>query len=142
MVVIMQNGAAKADLDAVLARVEGFNLRGSVTVGESQNIIGIVGLRISRSVPSLSVPSKWRWLVRVQDFVEKAPSLRLVASVAVIASTITISVHHHPRHHHQTHQRRHQCQHHHCDCHFPHKFNHHYCHHQLIQHCHHHENHK
>lgn len=46
MVVIMQNGAAKADLDAVLARVEGFKLRGSVTVGESQNIIGIVGTPI------------------------------------------------------------------------------------------------
>jgi hypothetical protein len=41
MVVIMQNGATKADIDAVMARVEGFKLRGSITVGESQNIIGI-----------------------------------------------------------------------------------------------------
>jgi len=46
MVVIMQNGATQADLDAVMARVEGFKLRGSITVGESQNIIGIVGTPI------------------------------------------------------------------------------------------------
>jgi 3-deoxy-7-phosphoheptulonate synthase len=45
MVVIMQNAAPK-DLDAVLARIAEFNLRGSVTVGESQNIVGIVGTPI------------------------------------------------------------------------------------------------
>ena len=38
MVVIMQNGASKADLDAVLARITEHNLKGSVTYGESQNI--------------------------------------------------------------------------------------------------------
>ena len=43
MVVIMQNATPKEDLDAVLARIAEFNLRGSVTVGESQNIVGIVG---------------------------------------------------------------------------------------------------
>lgn len=46
MVVIMQNAAPKEDLDAVLARIAEFNLRGSVTVGESQNIVGIVGTPI------------------------------------------------------------------------------------------------
>lgn len=47
MVVIMQNNATKADLDAVLARVAEHNLRGSVTVGESQNIVGIIGTPIT-----------------------------------------------------------------------------------------------
>lgn len=47
MVVIMQNGASQADLDAVLARVAEHKLRGSVTVGESQNIVGIIGTPIT-----------------------------------------------------------------------------------------------
>ena len=47
MVVIMQNGASKADLDAVLARITDHNLKGSVTYGESQSIVGVVGTPIT-----------------------------------------------------------------------------------------------
>ena len=53
MVVIMQNGATQADIDAVMARVEGFKLRGSITVGESQNIIGIVGTPIPQQLQEM-----------------------------------------------------------------------------------------
>jgi 3-deoxy-7-phosphoheptulonate synthase len=49
----MQNGATKADIDAVMARVEGFKLRGSITVGESQNIIGIVGTPIPQQLQEM-----------------------------------------------------------------------------------------
>lgn len=66
MVVIMQNGASQADLDAVLARVAEHNLRGSVTVGESQNIVGIIGTPITVALQeSLESMSGVREVVRI-----------------------------------------------------------------------------
>lgn len=66
MVVIMQNGASKADLDAVLARVAEHNLRGSVTVGESQNIVGIIGTPITVALQeALESMSGVREVVRI-----------------------------------------------------------------------------
>ena len=66
MVVIMQNNATQADLDAVLARVAEHNLRGSVTVGESQNIVGIIGTPITVALQeSLESMSGVREVVRI-----------------------------------------------------------------------------
>jgi len=66
MVVIMQNNATKADLDAVLARVAEHNLRGSVTVGESQNIVGIIGTPITVALQeSLESMSGVREVIRI-----------------------------------------------------------------------------
>ncbi len=66
MVVIMQNGASKADLDAVLARIGEHNLKGSVTYGESQNIVGIVGTPITVALQeSLESMSGVREVVRI-----------------------------------------------------------------------------
>lgn len=66
MVVIMQNGASQADLDAVLARVAEHNLRGSVTVGESQNIVGIIGTPITVALQeALESMSGVREVVRI-----------------------------------------------------------------------------
>lgn len=66
MVVIMQNNATQADLDAVLARVAEHNLRGSVTVGESQNIVGIIGTPITVTLQeSLESMSGVREVVRI-----------------------------------------------------------------------------
>jgi 3-deoxy-7-phosphoheptulonate synthase len=66
MVVIMQNGASQADLDAVLARVAEHKLRGSVTVGESQNIVGIIGTPITVALQeSLESMSGVREVVRI-----------------------------------------------------------------------------
>jgi len=66
MVVIMQNGASQADLDAVLARVAEHKLRGSVTVGESQNIVGIIGTPITVALQeALESMSGVREVVRI-----------------------------------------------------------------------------
>ncbi|MFZ9857158.1 MAG: 3-deoxy-7-phosphoheptulonate synthase [Roseiflexaceae bacterium] len=66
MVVIMQNSASQADLDAVLARVAAHNLRGSVTVGESQNIVGIIGTPITVALQeALESMSGVREVVRI-----------------------------------------------------------------------------
>lgn len=66
MVVIMQNGASKADLDAVLARITEHNLKGSVTYGESQNIVGVVGTPITIALQeSLESMSGVREVVRI-----------------------------------------------------------------------------
>jgi 3-deoxy-7-phosphoheptulonate synthase len=66
MVVIMQNGASQADLDAVLARVAEHKLRGSVTVGEDQNIVGIIGTPITVALQeSLESMSGVREVVRI-----------------------------------------------------------------------------
>ena len=66
MVVIMQNGASSADLDAVLARITAHNLKGSVTYGESQNIVGIVGTPITVALQeSLESMSGVREVVRI-----------------------------------------------------------------------------
>ena len=66
MVVIMQNSASKADLDAVLARIGEHNLKGSVTYGESQNIVGIVGTPITVALQeSLESMSGVREVVRI-----------------------------------------------------------------------------
>jgi 3-deoxy-7-phosphoheptulonate synthase len=62
----MQNGASQADLDAVLARVAEHKLRGSVTVGESQNIVGIIGTPITVALQeSLESMSGVREVVRI-----------------------------------------------------------------------------
>lgn len=66
MVVIMQNDASQADLDAVLARVAEHKLRGSVTVGEAQNIVGIIGSPITVSLQeALESMSGVREVVRI-----------------------------------------------------------------------------
>ena len=66
MVVIMQNGASQADLDAVLARISEHKLKGSVTYGESQNIVGIVGTPITVALQeSLESMSGVREVVRI-----------------------------------------------------------------------------
>ncbi len=66
MVVIMQNGASKDDLDAVLARVAEHKLRGSVTVGEDQNIVGIIGSPITVALQeALESMSGVREVVRI-----------------------------------------------------------------------------
>ncbi|MEY3990393.1 MAG: hypothetical protein RI985_1474 [Chloroflexota bacterium] len=66
MVVIMQNGASQADLDAVLARVAEHKLRGSVTVGEDQNIVGIIGTPITVALQeALESMSGVREVVRI-----------------------------------------------------------------------------
>lgn len=66
MVVIMQNGASQADLDAVLARINEHKLKGSVTYGESQNIVGIVGTPITVALQeSLESMSGVREVVRI-----------------------------------------------------------------------------
>jgi len=66
MVVIMQNGASKADLDAVLARIAEHKLKGSVTYGESQNIVGVVGTPITIALQeSLESMSGVREVVRI-----------------------------------------------------------------------------
>lgn len=66
MVVIMQNGASQADLDAVLARVAEHKLRGSVTVGEAQNIVGIIGSPITVALQeALESMSGVREVVRI-----------------------------------------------------------------------------
>lgn len=66
MVVIMQNGASKADLDAVLARITAHNLKGSVTYGESQNIVGVVGTPITVALQeALESMSGVREVVRI-----------------------------------------------------------------------------
>jgi 3-deoxy-7-phosphoheptulonate synthase len=66
MVVIMQNGASQADLDAVLVRISEHKLKGSVTYGESQNIVGIVGTPITVALQeSLESMSGVREVVRI-----------------------------------------------------------------------------
>ncbi len=66
MVVIMHNGASKADLDAVLARIAEHKLKGSVTYGESQNIVGVVGTPITVALQeSLESMSGVREVVRI-----------------------------------------------------------------------------
>ncbi|MEY2845957.1 MAG: hypothetical protein RL076_1503 [Chloroflexota bacterium] len=66
MVVIMHNGASKADLDAVLARITEHKLKGSVTYGESQNIVGVVGTPITVALQeSLESMSGVREVVRI-----------------------------------------------------------------------------
>lgn len=66
MVVIMQNNASKADLDAVLDRVTQHNLRGSVTIGEDQNIVGIIGSPITVALQeALESMSGVREVVRI-----------------------------------------------------------------------------
>jgi len=66
MVVIMQTGASHPDLDAVLARIGEHKLKGSVTYGESQNIVGIVGTPITVALQeSLESMSGVREVVRI-----------------------------------------------------------------------------
>lgn len=62
----MQNGASQADLDAVLVRISEHKLKGSVTYGESQNIVGIVGTPITVALQeSLESMSGVREVVRI-----------------------------------------------------------------------------
>ncbi len=66
MVVIMNNDATRGDLDAVLTRIAEHNLRGSVTIGESQNIVGVVGTPITVALQeALESMSGVREVVRI-----------------------------------------------------------------------------
>lgn len=66
MVVIMNNDATRGDLDAVLARIAEHKLKGSVTIGESQNIVGIVGTPITPALQeALESMSGVREVVRI-----------------------------------------------------------------------------